>query len=474
VHGEREDALAHSLRDHVATATDADFMTMGRFMWRLFGLAPCGGGDFVDVGSGTATANVVAYVALLWPNMFTRVHAVDVEHDPTVIQELQRMQLRVGAEGGGGAAVEWWTATEPDTLVTQFAGRQQRSSPVADLFAGASFVFCADLKFARSAVRLYRHAVVRSLVDYREVVYVTCSDPVSMPIDTPENTWTMPVGGGGDACPLLAPYARRCARFVARGNGVDTTRRKDTTFYAVVLRGPNAVTDVPFVRRTLGDSDVNMVREAERVVASALREVHAEVDAGAGAQTGGLSAESCSQIVDALCECEDAEARVDDDARVVVVGSGHGRLVLTLAVCVPSVRRVVGVEGDVELHAASVNVVAALRKRGGVWRQRLSGVSLVYAAAAGAERAFDPAPYSHVVLGDPLRCEGEEGEETRALFARVANGDAFRVLVCFCSRRKLAERGWPFVSVPLVRAAKLRATSGTCYVYRRESADGDE
>lgn len=499
VHAEREGRLVDAIRGTAAAAaaaaTDesAEFVTTGQFVRRLFTHAPYGNGDFVDVGSGASTANVVAYVDVMCPGLFAGVHAVDLTHDDAVVREVRGLQTRVG-RATAESAITWWTANDPwapDTVVSAFSGRQLQIVSTADLFARASFVFCADLLFDRAAVDAYRRALVRSLVDYREVVYVTCVDPVGMPPDAPDGEWVCsgacdPARLGGDA-PMrsadayLNQYALRCAKFVARGNGADTTRSADTPFYAVVLRGPHVVVDVPLLRRTRPD-DTDLIRAAEDAVGTDLGVAFAampDTHVRSMCDVGEMTAESCTRLVHEMCYCADAEARLDDDSRVVDIASGFGKMVVAFALCAPFIRGVTGIESDPARSAAAAAAVDKLRARGSAWDSRMSKVSFMCTSISGiGSSAVDYSGYSHVVMIGALAYT-----VTREIFACLArSSNAFRVLVCDRGRSDLAKMGWPFDRVPLVVVSKLREIETTrkkgrfvtLRVYRCASADDSD
>ena len=499
VHKTREDYLFEHRCVGTGEQAHIDRISRGEFLERIMELASeygvPGGGEFVDLGSGTVTANVVSYISLVWPQRFSAIHAVDIAQDPDTMRDVMDMRLKVGgvhanvsagmmrAATENTADIAWWTVTDESSvgmMFQPFAGCASRHWDTSVLFARASFIYSCDLKFKDAAVDAYREKIVESLVDSRNLLYVTCKEVGGRVMrKAEEGEWIDFVGKGTDD-PHIGPYVQRVCKIVARGN-VDVAW-EDTVFYVVVIQGPNPLPNLEIAKTVLAEDDPT-IKAIMLATARSVREAYKEVNkqtslldglsgpgitSGPSLGYGELTEASMSKLIRLLdAGGHDDHIRVDSKSRIIDVGSGFGKPVLNFALTAPTCKSVSGVEILQHRHAASVNVVETLRGRSEAWRKRLENVFFIQGDASSP--GFDYSPYSHIFMYDYVFDE----QTHRRLFERISTDASFRVFITFCNTDKLRARGWPFEEVPLnlVFSRRLATTGGqrfTCYVYSRE------
>lgn len=439
-------------------------------MERLLEFAPSGGGTFVDIGSGPDTANVVAYISLVWPRMFTGISAVDLKQNLSTARAVMEMRRRVSGVLGGVSAgflrkalrvtcdITWWNILDeksPDHVMMAFSGAATRCLSTAQLLADATFVYSADLLFDAFAVDTYRKEIARSLVDSREMTYVSCTPIGGGTLRTlPEGEWVEAYAGGTDDA-HIGPFVKRFARMVARGTGTDVAW-EDTTFYIAILQGPCEMPD-PDVALELNDGG-SAAAIARKVVNTSILAAYAEVKKhaetletvfeGGVLGNGELTEPATTKILGYISSTVDIELRMGSGSKFVDIGSGFGKVVFNAALRFPTLSAVSGVELVPERHIASVQILDELRHRSKSWANRLERISFTY---ADATLGFDFTPFTHIFCYDATFDERTH----RALFAKLSKIH-FKVLVCFCNKNKLISRGWPMEDTPLYHLGKLK------------------
>ena len=506
LHHGRECTLLEVVDTGTTERAHIDRVTTGGFIDRIIELGaswgvPSGRGDFVDIGSGPRTANVVSYLSVVWPALFEAIHAVDLQQDLSTMVSVANIRRRVGGAALGVSqgmiddamkatcGITWWCVTDekdPTSVTTSNAvGRSIRSSRIVYILARATFIFSCDLLFEAQAIDVYRREIARSLIDGRQVLYVSCH-PIGerhLPRTAPEAQW---VHANGTDDPHIGPYVRHCAKLVAKGGGVDVAW-EDTTFYLAVLAGPNTSPEVRVAHASVSDVH-SAVHAAESATTAAVHQAYAEskrqVDALGGGDGASAAAAAAAAAIDPPGDCGELTEQgmsklvqymysslsidecVTDSSRILDVGSGLGKGVLNFAIRAPAARSITGVEPNAQRHAVAVDTVDALRTSSAMWRARLQRVILTQADVATSAFNFDQ--YTHVFMFN----FAFDDATLRALFARIAASPSLVVLACFSNDKTLRAHGWPMDTAPVEMVHKERVATThmqrfTCSIYRR-------
>ena len=257
VHRERERALLATVDVGEKQQELIDRVSTGEFFTLLVTeYGKPGSGSFVDLGSGRYTANIVSYVALVWPLMFTDIHAVDVTQNIRTVEEVTDMRRRVGGVLKGVSAeklghalkktarIAWWhvpTPDNPETVVTSFAGVTTTNLRTSYLLSTSTFILSVDLLFLESAWMGYRREIADSLIDDRTVTFVTCHPVGSTTMRTAPFGKKIKFPDGTDDL-YIGRFIKSCTKIQAQGQGVHVAW-DTTTFYVIRLKGPNPAAD---------------------------------------------------------------------------------------------------------------------------------------------------------------------------------------------------------------------------------------
>lgn len=497
VHAEREERLFGQRGTGAGNPAHIDRITRGCFLEKIFELLrarglPGADGDFVDLGSGTTTANVVSYVSLVWPKRFKCIQAIDVVQDIGTMHEVMEMRRRVAGVHSNVSAgmlrdhmrdtadISWWTVTDdlsPGTLFQPFRGVASTCWYTSVLFARASMIYSCDLKFADTAVFAYRREILRSLVHSRDLVYVTCKEVGGSKMRTADcGQWVSFVNGTDDL--HIGKHVRAVCKILAEGNR--DVAWEDTVFYVVLLRGPNHAPRFDIAAPTLEPDDpaITAIRQAtERSVHSAYAEVDRQTSlleacAGEGVakeqslKYAELTEKSMNAIASSLTE-ENGTRGVHRDSTILDIGSGFGKAVLAFALTTPMVRSVTGIEVVQHRHAAAVTVVETLRQKSTSWEMRLENIFHIHGDAGSS--GFDCSPYTHIFMFDAFF-----DDETHArIFSNLSKRPTFSALISFWDEEALIAKGWPMEKVPMKCAASDEVSTEdgktfVFYVYERE------